>query len=116
MSFSTRLKEIRREKKLTQEQLGQKVNVTKVSISGYESGNRTPDMDTLQKIADVLEISVDYLLGRTDTSSDANYIGENKDSYKISSAYHKYEKLTDEEKDYLDLQLEIFRKIKEDKK
>ncbi|MCS1384793.1 MULTISPECIES: helix-turn-helix domain-containing protein [Lysinibacillus] len=61
-----RLKKLRKEKKLTQTELGSKINVTKVSISGYESGNRSPDTDTLQRLADFFEVSTDYLLGRTD--------------------------------------------------
>ncbi|KIQ93387.1 HTH-type transcriptional regulator immR [Anoxybacillus thermarum] len=61
-----RLKRLRLEKKLTQEELGKKINVTKVSISGYENGNRTPDTETLQKLADFFNVTTDYLLGRTD--------------------------------------------------
>lgn len=61
-----RLKKLRTNKKLTQEQLGKIVNVTKVSISGYENGNRTPDTETLQNLANFFEVSTDYLLGRTD--------------------------------------------------
>src|SRR5690625_1517924 len=57
---------MRTKKKITQEELGRKVNVTKVSISGYENGNRNPDTDTLQKLADYFNVSTDYLLGRTD--------------------------------------------------
>ncbi len=64
-----RLKKLRKEKKLTQTELGSKINVTKVSISGYESGNRSPDTDTLQRLADFFEVSTDYLLGRTDNLS-----------------------------------------------
>ncbi|WP_044737254.1 helix-turn-helix domain-containing protein [Geobacillus kaustophilus] len=64
MSFPQRLRMLRKAKGLTQEELGRKVNVTKVSISGYESGNRTPDMDTLKALADALDVSIDYLLGR----------------------------------------------------
>ena len=64
--LGTRLKALRNERKLTQKQLAEKINVTHVSISGYESGNRTPDTDTLQRIADFFEVSTDYLLGRTD--------------------------------------------------
>ncbi|GAF12149.1 transcriptional regulator, XRE family [Bacillus sp. JCM 19046] len=60
-----RLKALRLEHKLTQEQLGQMISVTKVSISGYENGNRTPDTDTLNRIADVFHVSTDYLFGRT---------------------------------------------------
>ncbi|KDE46316.1 XRE family transcriptional regulator [Geobacillus sp. CAMR12739] len=67
MSFPQRLRMLRKAKGLTQEELGRKVNVTKVSISGYESGNRTPDMDTLKALADALDVSIDYLLGRDNT-------------------------------------------------
>ncbi len=63
---SKRLKHLRTEQKLTQEQLGRLINVTKVSISGYENGNRTPDTDTINRIADVFDVSTDYLFGRTD--------------------------------------------------
>ena len=63
--FGERIKKLRKEKGLTQEELGRKVNVTKVSISGYENGNRTPDTETLQKLADVLDTNTDYLLGRS---------------------------------------------------
>lgn len=62
-----RLKALRTKKKLTQKQLAEKINVTHVSISGYENGNRSPDTDTLEKIADYFGVSTDYLLGRTDT-------------------------------------------------
>lgn len=61
-----RIKQLRKAKKLTQEELGKIVNVTKVSISGYENGNRSPDTDTLQKLADILDTTTDYLLGRSD--------------------------------------------------
>lgn len=67
--LSNRLKSLRKSKRLTQKQLAEKINVTHVSISGYESGNRSPDTDTLQRLADFFEVSTDYLLGRTDTLS-----------------------------------------------
>lgn len=65
--LGARLKKLRTSKKLTQKQLAEKINVTNVSISGYESGNRFPDTDTLKKIADYFEVSTDYLLGRSDS-------------------------------------------------
>lgn len=69
-----RLKKLRNERKITQEKLGKKVNVTKVSISGYENGNRNPDTETLQKLADFFEVSTDYLLGRTDNNEINNKV------------------------------------------
>ncbi|WP_144461031.1 helix-turn-helix domain-containing protein [Siminovitchia fortis] len=69
-----RLKKLRNERKITQEELGKKVNVIKVSISGYENGNRNPDTETLQKLADFFEVSTDYLLGRTDNNEINNKV------------------------------------------
>lgn len=71
-----RLKKLRKEKKITQEELGNKINVTKVSISGYENGIRNPDTDTLQKIADFFGVTTDYLLGRTNDSVEVSIAGQ----------------------------------------
>lgn len=60
-----RLKKLRLSKKLTQEELGKIIHVTKVSISGYESGDRTPDSENLVRLADYFEVTTDYLLGRS---------------------------------------------------
>jgi transcriptional regulator with XRE-family HTH domain len=64
-NFAERLKSLRKEKKLTLEELGKKVGVSKVMMSLYEKGEKAPKVATLQKLADVLEVSVDYLLGRS---------------------------------------------------
>lgn len=74
--FPSRLKKLRLEHKMTQEQLGKRINVTKVSISGYENGNRTPDLETLQKIADCFDVTTDYLLGRVDHPNKTENINE----------------------------------------
>lgn len=64
MDFGTRLKELRQKKKLTQQQLGDIIHVSKVSVSGYERGERSPDRETLTSIADYFDVSTDFLLGR----------------------------------------------------
>jgi len=73
-NFAIRLRRLRQARGLTQEELGKRINVTKVSVSGYESGNRGPDTDTLQKIADVFDVSVDYLLCRTEESGTSQHV------------------------------------------
>jgi len=65
-NFGIRLKQIRLYKNLTQEQLGKLLNVTNVGVSKWESNERFPDKDTLIKIADYFDVSIDYLLCRTD--------------------------------------------------
>ena len=64
-----RLKRLRTENKMTQRNLAEVIGVTHVSISGYESGKRTPDTETLTKLADYFNVSTDYLLGRESKSN-----------------------------------------------
>lgn len=64
MTFGQRLKDLRTQKKITQQELGDVIHVSKVSISGYENNNRFPDTNTLGEIADYFGVTVDYLLGR----------------------------------------------------
>ena len=66
MLYSKRIKELRLEKKFSQQELGDMIGITKVSICGYENGTRTPSLETFDILADILETSTDYLLGRTD--------------------------------------------------
>ena len=64
MILGYRLRELRKDSKMSQEDLGKLLGVTKVSISGYENGTRIPSLDILHGILDVFGISADYLLGR----------------------------------------------------
>lgn len=61
--FSKRLREVRRRSGLTQQQLGDLIGVTKVSVCCYEKGTRTPTLDTLLDLANVLNVEFTYLLG-----------------------------------------------------
>lgn len=61
--FSKRLKEIRKRRGFTQEQLGKMIGVTKVSICCYENGTRMPTLDTLIDLANCLSVELTYLLG-----------------------------------------------------
>lgn len=63
--FGTILKNLRLEKEMTQEELGKILNKTKNNISQYETGKREPDNETLRKIADYFNVSIDYLLGKS---------------------------------------------------
>lgn len=61
-----RLRLLRTERKLTQEELGKVLGVGKTTISQYESEVRKPDADMLKRIAQFFDVSVDYLLGLTE--------------------------------------------------
>lgn len=60
-----RLKTMRALRGLTQRQLAKKMNVSPSTIALYETGDRNPDPQMLKRLADCLDCSVDYLLGRT---------------------------------------------------
>lgn len=64
--FKKRLRELRIHVGLTQESLGSKLGFEDSTISQYETGKREPDFNTTKKIADYFQVSIDYLLGRTD--------------------------------------------------
>jgi transcriptional regulator with XRE-family HTH domain len=61
-----RLKLLREEKKMTQEELAKLFNVTDATINRYEKNQRQPDTDALNRFADFFDVTTDYLLGRTD--------------------------------------------------
>ena len=64
--FSARIKQIRMDKKLTQKQMAALLSTTERNYQYYEAGTREPSLETFIKIADTLNVSTDYLLGRTD--------------------------------------------------
>jgi len=61
-----RLKELRKKKKISQVRLAIELDLAQNSISRYESGAREADYRTLIAFADFFNVSLDYLLGRTD--------------------------------------------------
>lgn len=65
-AFSVRIKELRKQAGLTQEQLGAIIGVSKYSIHLYEKATNCPDMKGLIALADYFNVSMDYLAGRTD--------------------------------------------------
>lgn len=61
-----RLKLLRKQKHMSQLSLAMKLNTTQMSISRYETGKREPHLKTLILISDFFDVSIDYLLERTD--------------------------------------------------
>lgn len=57
---------MRENKGLTQKELAERVNLSQQTIGHYEVGRAKPDLETLQKLSEIFNCSVDYLLGRTD--------------------------------------------------
>lgn len=66
--LKNRLKILRESKKLTQQELADKLNLSRVRYNNYETGKRNPDYEVLQLIADFYDVSIDYLLGKTEST------------------------------------------------
>lgn len=64
--FNKRLRSERMRAGLTQQKLSDALNVSLVTLQKYEQGTREPSFDCLVRIADILDTSTDYLLGRDD--------------------------------------------------
>lgn len=66
LEFAERVKTLRQEANLTQEQLAGILGATQRKVSYWESGRIEPDLSSLWMLADYFDVSVDYLLGRKD--------------------------------------------------
>ena len=62
-NFAARFRSLRIRDGLTQDELAQKLKISKSAISMYENGNREPDFETLELIADFFNVDMNYLLG-----------------------------------------------------
>lgn len=71
MEFHERLRAMRENRGMKQNEAAAKIGIKNNTLSSYESGDRQPDYNTLIKIADLYEVSVEYLL-RGKASNDKN--------------------------------------------
>lgn len=86
MLLGKRIKSLRKEKGLTQEELGKLINVTKVSICCYERETRFPTLETLLALADVFKVDIGYLLGNDDY-----IVADNDEQYGIYASHEEIE-------------------------
>lgn len=66
MEFNKILKQVRESKKMSQADLAKLAGLKPAAISHFETGQRSPSFDNLKKLADALNVSTDYLMGRID--------------------------------------------------
>lgn len=64
--FCRRLRDIREKRALSQGALAQRAGLKAAAVSHFETGTRKPSFDNLRRLADALEVTTDYLLGRVD--------------------------------------------------
>ena len=66
MDFSIRLKELRCDNDMSQTKLAEKLNLKASAISKYEKGLTQPSIETLEKLAKIYNVTIDYLVGISD--------------------------------------------------
>ncbi|MFD0697819.1 helix-turn-helix domain-containing protein [Paenibacillus sp. GCM10027628] len=66
--YGDRIARLREKHALTQEELANKLGISRAALSHYETSRREPDYDTIDKIASFFKVSTDYLLARTENS------------------------------------------------
>jgi len=92
------LAQLREELGLTRKEVAEKLNIDQTTYGKYELSKRQPDYDTLQKISSFYNVSVDYLLGRTNVRNSNNNVDEDfPDDVKV--LMRSVSKLTDKQKE-----------------
>ncbi len=61
--FGRRLKEARKEKNLSQEEVAEMINTSRSNISKYENETLEPNIETLKKLCEIYEVSADHIIG-----------------------------------------------------
>lgn len=102
--FSDRLKAVRERRGLSQADLAQKTGLQPTAISHFETATRSPSFDNLRRISDALNVSTDYLMGRSEKEG---MIGPHADSL-----FRDIEKLSAEDLDAMRMMKEALLKRK----
>ena len=87
MKFNEKLIKLRKASGLSQEELGDKLNVARQTVSKWELGETTPEMDKLEELSNLFEISIDELVK---DSSVPNIITKEMNQEKIDSLYKDF--------------------------
>lgn len=109
--FGDKLKELRNRENITQYQFAGIFKISTGTIAMWETNKRQPDFDMLQKIADYFDVSVDYLLGRTDEPKGGLIVPPILQSPDVRVAFHGgIEGLTQRDIDELARMAELLKK------
>jgi len=71
LTMGERIKQLRKEKGMTQTDLARELNVTKGTVSTWETNSRTPGFETLDAMCDLFQRRLDYIMGRSDDATPA---------------------------------------------
>ncbi len=106
VAFRARLTMLRKDHHLTQGQMAEKLGISRPSYTCYELGTSSPTVATLCKIADLFEVNLDYLLGRSDDPSIE--AADPKVAMQEISILDRFRKLSPEKRDKLCDMIELF--------
>jgi transcriptional regulator with XRE-family HTH domain len=87
-TFGKKLLELRRQKGLSQEQLAIDLNLSQSSISNYEAGTTSPDMEILKKIADYFKVPITYFFSDETNNFYTNENHGGNSGYMINSTFN----------------------------
>lgn len=110
--FAQRLRELRSEKGVVQKDVANFLNITTSAYGFYEQGKRVPDTDIMIKLSNYFNVSLDYLLGKTDVR---NYTEDSNITIALNSDTD-YDDLPKEAKDEINNFIEYIKQKYKDKK
>ena len=77
--FAERLKELRKDKNMTQVQLAEALGVSKGTVAMWEIGKREPNFETLNRLSDIFDKRIDYILGNSNDATSPRFTEEDID-------------------------------------
>lgn len=96
--YAIRLKNLIEELDIKQNELAQKAGITEATISNYINAKQLPKLGVVEKLADVLGVSVDYLLGKSDVKNPGKQIDDVLNEAMIGMSKEEYEALSETQK------------------
>ncbi|HEL9639368.1 TPA: helix-turn-helix transcriptional regulator [Streptococcus suis] len=106
--FTERLKALRKEAGLTQKDIAQHFKFSQPAYQQWESGKKNPGKETLEKFADFFDVSVDYLLGKTDIKNSSEIDEEKLDRAIDESLGFNGKPATEQERENMKEALRIY--------
>lgn len=106
MSLGTKIRDLRRTKNWSQGQFGIKIGIHEKNVSRYENDKSIPSASMLMKIAEVLEVSIDYLL--TDSKSNTSPTVSQFRDQELLECFLEADKLSDEDREVVKKMVHAF--------
>ncbi len=110
MKMINRIREVRKQQELSMKKLGEMVGVAESTISQYERGIRQPDLETILKISNALNVTVGYLIGDDEQKENPAVPSDSEVDARI---WERWEQLTEQEKQSFLAQIDAVLKLRE---